>query len=196
MLRRHHSEAPPSSSILPVCEKSPSSSPKSMTGNPRFHSGDLLCLLLVTASPSSRRTDLQRLLPVAAIALDAPIPSDAPFQRPRPSSPVIASKGWKKREADDVGLAIVAAHDKSGPISHRSSKIVIAEQKSSPPKSAAEDFLRGEVILLMECMYTQIVSDECMEKCVFGVLIRQPEIPSAPCSGDRRLLFSARMMAL
>ncbi|KAK8941600.1 hypothetical protein KSP40_PGU010825 [Platanthera guangdongensis] len=151
--------------------------------------------------------------PAAAAAVHDSFPS--PLER-NPQ----ASKGWKKREADGVGLAIVAALNKSGPISHRPSKIAVAEQKSSPPKSAAEDFpvadflsscnlcgktLHGKDIYMyrgekafcsMECRYKQIVSDECLEKCVSGVLIRQPEIPSAPCSGDRRLLFSAGIMAL
>ncbi|KAK8921730.1 hypothetical protein KSP39_PZI020889 [Platanthera zijinensis] len=103
-----------------------------------------------------------------------------------------ASKGWKKREADGVGLAIVAALDKSGPISHRPSKIgdfPVADYLSSC--NLCGKTLHGKDIYMyrgekafcsMECRYKQIVSDECMEKCVSEVLIRQPEIPSAPHS--------------
>ncbi|XP_020574299.1 uncharacterized protein LOC110020511 isoform X2 [Phalaenopsis equestris] len=125
-------------------------------------------------------------------------------------------KGWKKREADGVGLGIVAALEKARP-----SKIVVTARRSSAPvivitplrnAKAAGDFpvaeflsccnlcrkrldgkdiymYRGEkAFCSKECRYQQIVSDECTEKCVSGVL-RPSEMSASPCSGDRRRLF-------
>ncbi|KAI0495070.1 hypothetical protein KFK09_025217 [Dendrobium nobile] len=144
----------------------------------------------------------------------------SPLER-NPQSP----KGWKKREAEGVGLGIVAALEKARP-----SKIVATSQKSAPidvtpPRneeaSAAvgefpvTEFLsccnlcrkrldgkdiyiyRGEMAFCsVECRHQQIMSDECTEKCVSGVL-RPSEISTSPCSGGgrRRIFFTGIMAA-
>ncbi|PKA52319.1 hypothetical protein AXF42_Ash010215 [Apostasia shenzhenica] len=140
-------------------------------------------------------------------------PPASPLER-NPQSP----KGWKKREADGVGLGIVAALQKPPP------KLVVAASApitiSLRPAGAAgaefpaADFLsccflcrkrlQGKDIYMykgekafcsMECRYQQIVSDECVEKCGSTEVLRPPVILSSPCSGGRSRLFFTGIVA-
>ncbi|KAJ0987484.1 hypothetical protein J5N97_005840 [Dioscorea zingiberensis] len=149
----------------------------------------------------------------AAVFVSASTTPASPLER---DSQVL--KGWRNREADGVGLGILAALDKAGGQAHRSfnassAPVAIGECLEVSEVSPALDFLsccylcrkrlhgkdiymyRGEkAFCSVECRYRQIVNDECQEKCGSEVSKVGPEISSSPCSGGR--LFFTGVVAV
>ncbi|KAG0476435.1 hypothetical protein HPP92_012845 [Vanilla planifolia] len=118
-------------------------------------------------------------------------------------------KGWKNRNAEGVGLAIVAALEKPGPVPPNLA-VTFKTRSAEIAGGFPVDFLsccylcgkklhgrdiymyRGEKgFCSMECRYQHIVTEEYMEKCGSDIL-RPAEISSSSISGENcgRLFFT------